>query len=193
MNESIQICCECDGIACLKENHESTDFYCIKHFNLKFCASGCSQTEIICDDATLEQETNNFHNTCKDAIADLAVMMYTVQRKEENDNRLKRVRLQHKAPVVSDSGQKVVKSSLWRTDISKVDKEELLKSIEETEAAASASQAVGIKCSNCSSTHTIERNRHAVESGKNDIWGNKDSEGGASSIECLDCGYIGAL
>ncbi len=72
-----------------------------------------------------------------------------------------------------------------------VDKAQALKEIEDKEHSdMKILEYSGILCSGCGSSQTVSRSRYAIESSKNETWGNKDHESGLHTVECLNCGCI---
>lgn len=175
--------------------------FCVLHYNDENFPK--STEAVVLDQMVLNEQTDDFKSLCKTALADLAMEMFDIQRKEENDNRLQKAKIDVRKTQVATSNNISTatdssiphKTSLWRTDLSTIDKEKVLAEIERKDAeldiGATESKLSGIACISCGSTRTLSRSRQAVESGKSDIWGNKDSDGGAQSIECTDCGFIG--
>jgi hypothetical protein len=170
----------------------------LNNFKIPLCASHFTLLDETNDDVTIlneqlyAEQTELLQCIYRDALSDIAVKMYELQRIEENNNRLKQTAvssLRNDDKVISRRPE--VKASLWRTDLANVDKDQVLKEIEKTELDNMLKRDVsgGASCSSCGSRNTTTRCRHVVESGKSDIWGNKDGDI-ANSIECVDCGYI---
>jgi hypothetical protein len=162
---------------------------CVSHFSLR---DHETNDVTILDECLFAEQVESLQGICRDAISDISVKMYELQRIEENNNRLKQTAATSRTSETVTFKRPAAKASLWRTDLANIDKAQLLKDIEKTELDMKLkrdSSNCGAACSSCGSRNTTTRDRHVVESGKSDIWGNKDGDV-ANSIECMECGYI---
>lgn len=175
-------------------------YYCVVHFNLKGNADTQQFPVNVIDEDLMAVQTLDFHEIARKAIADVAMKLYAVQKKEENENRLRASKVpskprEHVPSGAVDNKTRISKGSLWTTGISQMDKEKILKEIDETEIEAStlhtSDSKLGVPCISCGSRSTLARNRYALETCKNEVWGNKDNDTGLVTIECQDCGYVG--
>ena len=191
-------CVSCTSSACLSQvvnNREKN--YCVIHFNLDGQPDTLQYPIRVIDDDQLSIQTIEFQDIARRAIADVAMKMYAVQKKEENENRLKSAKVAAKPRDLGtlDNKSKISRGSLWTTGISQINKEKILKEIDDNEreenVLKTAEKPLGIACISCGSRSTLARNRYALETCKNEVWGNKDNDSGLVTIECQDCGYVG--
>lgn len=193
-------CEKCTSHACLSQvvNNRERHF-CVVHFNLEGSQDVLVHPVNVIDDEVLAVQTIEFQDIARKAIADVAMKMYAVQKKEENENRLRSSKpkaREHLPPSgIVDNKSKISKGSLWSTNISQLDKEKILKEIDESEreenTLKNTENKLGVTCISCGSRSTLARNRYALETCKNEVWGNKDNDSGLVTIECQDCGYVG--